>query len=267
MSSLLHVPSIVSRVVKQKPAVIYEDSHLVVVSKPPGLLTLPDRYDPAAPHLLLFLEQNRPRVFVVHRLDRETSGLVVAALTAEAHRSLSIQFSEREVGKRYLALITGTPDWETTTVDLPLRTDADRRHRTRVDRAAGRRAVTHLSVLERYDAHALIEAMPETGRTHQVRVHLAAIGHAIVADALYGDGRPLLLSSFKRNYSPSRREERPLVVRTALHAAALEFLHPEGRIPLRYEAPLHRDMNAAVSQLRKFGSSISEARRRSPYPS
>ena len=238
----------------QRPEILFEDDHIIVGNKPAGVLTLPDRYDPDAPTMITWLQRHRDRVYVVHRLDRDTSGLLLVALTADAHQGLSRQFADRHVGKRYLALVGGSPEWVRRTIDLPLRADADRRHRTRVDRAGGKHAVTHATVVERFDSHALVEAEPETGRTHQVRVHLAEAGHPIVCDPLYGNGEPLLLSSFKRKYNPGRREERPLVARTALHASELRFIHPSTGEAKSPSASLPRDMNAAVKQLTKFGT-------------
>ncbi len=247
--------------VMQRPKVLFEDAHILVVAKPAGLLTVPDRYDPEVPTLVAWLQRERSRVFVVHRLDRDTSGLVVLALTANAHQVLSDQFTDRQVDKRYLALVAGSPAWEDRKIDLPLRTDADRRHRTRVDHAGGKEAVTHVSVVERFDSYSLVEAMPETGRTHQIRVHLAEVGLPVVSDPLYGDGEPLFLSSFKRDYKSSRHEERPLVGRTALHASELRFAHPATNEMTSHSASLPRDMNAAVKQLARFGPASS-----SPFP-
>ncbi len=239
---------------KQRPELVYEDEQILVAIKPPGLHSVPDRYDPAQPSLSVILGRDRPEVFVVHRLDKDTSGLVVMALTPAAHRSLSMQFTNREVKKAYLALVKGAPEWDEKTLEFPLRVDADRRHRTRVDRQDGKPSVTRVRVLERFDSYSLVEAMPETGRTHQIRVHLVTAGHPVVADPLYGDGKPLMLSSFKHKYKPGRREERPLVARTALHAVTLEFRHPTTDNVANFAAPVFRDMKAATQQLRKFGS-------------
>ncbi len=242
---------------KQKPEIVREERSFVVVNKPAGLLSIADRYDPDAHTLVSWLERDRSRVLVVHGLDRNTSGLIVAALAADAHRALSMQFEKGSVRKLYVALVSGAPAWAERTIDLPLKADADRRHRTRVDRNGGKPSVTHVEVLEWYDRHALVRARPETGRTHQIRAHLAHCGHPIVADPLYGDGLPLFLSSFKRKYTPGRHEERPLIARTALHAASLDFRHPDNDEPLSFTAPIARDLNAASRQLAKFGASSS----------
>jgi tRNA pseudouridine32 synthase / 23S rRNA pseudouridine746 synthase len=218
---------------------LYADEALLVIHKPAGLPTLPDGYAPDAPHVRSVLEPEYGRLWIVHRLDRETSGVLALARTAQAHRSLNGQFEKHQTIKIYHALVNagspGGPDWEERTVRLPLRPNGDRRHRTVVDPRAGKPAVTHLRVLERFSGAALIEARPETGRTHQIRAHLAAEGLPIAADAVYGGGK----------------EESPLLPRLGLHAFSLEFAHPLSGEPVRFTAPYPDDFAAALEQLRR----------------
>jgi RluA family pseudouridine synthase len=211
---------------------LYLDEYLLVVDKPAGLPTLPDGYDPSAPCLINRLQQQYDRVWVVHRLDKETSGVIVLARSAEVHRALNMAFGSREVRKVYDAIVIGAPHWNEHLIDLPLRPDGDRRHRTVIDRQRGKPAVTRLRVVERFTRHALIEARPETGRAHQIRAHLAAIDLPLAGDALYG-GRGTAL-----------------IARTALHARAIELEHPATHEPLRVEAPYPPDFARALQQLR-----------------
>lgn len=235
--------------------ILHEDEELVVVDKTAGLAVLADRWDDSADHLDdLLNERFAPaRVFVVHRIDRDTSGLVIFAKNAEAHRSLSAAFETRRVGKTYILAVHGIPAWKETVCELLLRMDGDRDHRTVIDKSGGKRAVTAFKVLGAYGHVSIIEAKPETGRTHQIRVHAAAIGHPIVADRLYGDGRPLRLSSFKRGWRGDPWEEKPLIDRLALHAAALDLppKKADDSERLSFVAALPRDMTAVVRQLEK----------------
>ena len=213
--------------------ILFSDDHLLAVNKPAGLPTLPDGYDKSAPCLIDLLKQQFGRVWVVHRLDKETSGVIVFARSAMVHRALNISFDSREVHKVYHAIVIGTPQWDVHTTALPLRPDGDRRHRTVIDQQQGKPAVTHLRVIERFAQHTLIEAQPETGRTHQIRAHLAALDLPLAGDALYGT-----------------KEITGLIARTALHACSLELKHPVTHEALRIEAPYPPDFSQALRQLR-----------------
>jgi RluA family pseudouridine synthase len=207
----------------QSLSVIFCDEALLVVDKPAGLHSLPDGYDPSLPHVRGLLEPEYGRLWMVHRLDRETSGVLVLARSAEAHRALNTQFEQHLVRKVYHARVVGLPQWQETTVRLPLRPNAGHRHRTIVDAQRGKPAVTHLRVLERFEAGALVEASPETGRTHQIRAHLAALGHPIVGDALYGGG-----------VSPAG---------LFLHARSLQVTHPLSGDRLQFTAEYPPEKN------------------------
>jgi len=252
--------------------VLWSDAHLLVVNKPAGLPSLPDGYDRQAPHLKSLLEPAFGRLWIVHRLDRDASGVIVLARSASAHQSLNNQFASRETTKLYHALVAGAPEWEEKDVRLQLRLDGDRRHRTVVDPRHGVDAHTHLRVLERYtsprtgkDARAsgepglpafhhwaLLEAAPTTGRTHQIRAHLSALGLPIIADRLYG-GPNLELSQLKAGYRAGQAVERPLIGRLGLHARSLAFRHPASEETLAFTAPYPQDLQIALRQLRKYG--------------
>ncbi|MBN1666547.1 MAG: RluA family pseudouridine synthase, partial [Anaerolineales bacterium] len=168
-----------------------------------------------------------------HRLDRETSGVMLLARNPEAHQALNEQFAAHQVSKLYRALVAGQPDWDEQLVDLPLRTQVGRRNRTAVDPEQGKPASTHFKVLERLPAGALLEARPLTGRMHQIRAHLYALGLAILSDPLYGSGEPSAH-----------------IARLALHASRISCWHPRSGALLQFEAPEPSDFCAALAVMR-----------------
>ena len=208
--------------------ILFQDEYLLVIDKPAGLPVLPDGWDKDAPYLVKMLETEFGKLFVVHRLDKVTSGVLLFARTAEAHRSLNIQFDQHQVTKVYRALAEGNPTWEEHTAHHPLRVNVGHKHRTVVDHRDGKPSVTRFRVLQRLDGFCLLEAMPETGRTHQVRVHAAALGHPLLADSAYGS-----------------RVTRGLA-RPALHAAALTVIHPAQAEPITFRAPDPADFVEAL---------------------
>jgi RluA family pseudouridine synthase len=232
--------------------VLLSDEAILVVDKCPGVLSVPDRYDPDAPVASSALAKDWGRLYVVHRLDKDTSGVLIFARTPDAHRALSAAFESRSVAKVYRALVRGSPSWDETACELPLRADGDRLHRTVVDAHKGKPSSTAFAVVARYKDCALVEARPRTGRTHQVRVHLSALGHPCLCDPLYGDGKPFLLSKFKKRWKGDPFDERPLMSRTALHALSAEFPHPASGAAITVEAPLPKDLRASMAQLEKI---------------
>lgn len=228
--------------------VLWSDDALLVINKPAGLPTLPDGYHPAAPYLKGVVQAALGPVWVVHRLDKDTSGLLVLARSAEAHRSLNEQFERRQVSKTYHAILVGSPDWDEKTVRLPLRVNVGHKHRTVVDPRGGKPAETELRILRRLGNYALVEAQPRTGRTHQIRAHLAAVGFPILGDELYGRtdvGGP--------SGPDDRRVESSLpIARMALHARSLDLSHPLSGEKLHFEAPYPDDFAAALAALRRM---------------
>lgn len=212
--------------------ILHLDEDLLVIDKPAGLRSTPDGWDPALPHLRSVLEPAYGRLWLVHRLDKDASGVMVLARNAAAHRALSGQWERREVEKVYHALVRGEPAWQKRTVEAPLRANVGRRKRT-VVHPQGRPAQTAVRVIRRLAGYALLEARPVTGRRHQVRVHLYHLGFPIVADPLYGPG-------------PQPGDP---IARLALHARRLAFRHPRTGETLRFTAPHPEDFAAALTQL------------------
>lgn len=212
--------------------IVYSDPHILVVNKPADLSVLPEGWDKSAPYLVQMLEEQFAKVWVVHRIDKVTSGVIVFALTAEAHRSLNIQFEKHEVEKTYHALVNDVPKWEEKVTKFPLRVNVGHKHRTVVDNRSGLRSETRFKILERYQASALVEACPMTGRTHQIRVHAYALGHPLLGDILYS------------------APETNVISRPALHAFSLTLTHPETGKRAAFQADYPSDFQTAVGLLR-----------------
>jgi len=243
--------------------ILHLDEHFVAVAKPPGLLTSRDRWDPELLTVidraaeLVQAELGEPvKARSVHRLDRETSGIMLVGLTPLGGRALSSQFRDREVEKRYLALIAGAPPGTEGTIDARIDTDSNREGTMRVVKKRGKVATTDWRELERFRGYALVEARPRTGRTHQIRVHFAHAGMPLAVDRLYGGERTgVHLSEFKRRYVPNRTgKERPLIGRLTLHAESLAFRHPVTEERIEISAPLPRDFETTLKQLRKHAA-------------
>lgn len=233
-------------------SILFADEAVLTVDKLPGVLTIPDRWDAARPNLLNMLRAVHPRehILPVHRLDEGTSGVVLFAKGKEAHRALCRQLQERTMRKVYYAIVAG----EMTGVgiiDLPIGSDPGRRGRVAID-PRGKAALTEYQVEEQFRGYTLLRVIPRTGRMHQIRAHLQAIGHPLAVDPAYG-GRPaVFLSELKAHYKRKRdQEERPLLGRLALHAAELHFVSPcSGRVAVH--AALPKDLTALLHALRKY---------------
>jgi len=172
---------------------IFENESIIVIDKSPGLPVLPDGWDQTAPYLAEMLEDQFGKIYIVHRLDKITSGVIIFARNAETHRDLNTQFEKHEATKVYHAIVEGKPEWEEKITKLPLRANVGHKHRTIVDNHQGKPSETRFRKLEQYQSSALIEASPMTGRTHQIRVHASAVRHPLLGDILYGASKTDLI--------------------------------------------------------------------------
>lgn len=211
--------------------IIYEDSYLIIVDKPAGLSVLPDGWEQDTPYLVKLLEEKYGKVFIVHRLDKITSGVMVFARDAETHRALNMQFESHEAQKTYHAILEGNPKWEEKVAKHPLRANVGHKHRTMVDDKNGKPSETRFRIIKRFDESALVEAKPMTGRTHQIRVHAYALGHPLVEDVLYG-----------------ARDQYGLP-RPMLHAQTLSLIHPATNERVKFSAPHPPDFEEALKIL------------------
>lgn len=236
--------------VKTSPEILLETDHFIVLNKPSGLLSIPDREGKEI-SLKQMLQEKYGQIFTVHRLDRDTSGIIVFAKDEETHKFLSQAFEERTVEKYYLGIVNGVPPEKQKTIDAPIAENQARRGVMLIHQR-GKQSITDYEVLEEFGKFSLVRFRIHTGRTHQIRVHMQHVGHPIVVDELYGDATPILVSSFKRNYNLSRHEEeeRPILARLGLHAEKLLFKDAQGKA-YTVEAPLPKDMRALLQQLRK----------------
>ena len=234
----------------QKLDIIFENENLVALNKPSGLLSVPDREGKEI-SLKELLQDRYENIFTVHRLDRETSGLIIFAKNAEAHKRFSQQFENRKTVKIYNGLVLGSPSQKEGTVDAPIAENMVRRG-TMIIHRRGKQAVTDYEVVSDFKIYSLVKFRIHTGRTHQIRVHAKELGNPLVCDAIYGDGKPLMLSSIKHKFKLSKDvlEERPLLNRLALHATQLQIQDLDGEMIL-LEAPLHKDLRATLQQLAK----------------
>lgn len=238
---------------KKTYQIIHEDENLLVVNKESGVLTIADRATNGPSSLKDQLESDlSTKIFTVHRIDRDTSGLVVFARNAEMHRILSLQFQNREVEKEYLALVEGRMAHSKGEINLPLK-DASRGNV--VVHAKGKDSLSRWALLQQFDDFALLSLRPESGRRHQLRVHLAETGHAILCDPLYGSRSTLNIYDIKKKKKRvDEFEEVPsLLSRLALHAFKITFISLDGESH-SYTADLPKDLDATLKQLRKWQS-------------
>ncbi len=240
--------------------ILYEDECVAVVNKPPGMVVHPARghWSGTLVGALQFrfgaslsAVGGLSRPGIVHRLDRDTSGAILVARDDLAHAKLARQFAAREIEKEYFALVSGVPARDRDVIDCPIGFHPRVRAKMAVRRdedPRNRRAQTYYEVVERFDGFAAVRAMPKTGRTHQIRVHLHHIGCPVLCDRQYGGRSRLTRGEIRRDPD----DETALLVRQALHALRLRFQHPATGNPVEVEAPLPADMAAVLAELRQW---------------
>lgn len=230
--------------------ILEENEDWVAINKPSGLLTIPDREGKDI-SLKQILKNKYGDIFTVHRLDKETSGIVVFAKNEESHKQLSQLFEARETIKIYNGFVLGKPFEKSGTIQEPIAEHPVKKGVMAVHKK-GKESMTAFEVLESFRLYSWMQFQIFTGRTHQIRVHMKHLGHPIVCDPLYGDGKPVFISSIKKKnfkLSKSEEEERPILSRLALHASKLEFKLNNKKYNL--EAELPKDLKALLQQLHK----------------
>jgi 23S rRNA pseudouridine955/2504/2580 synthase/23S rRNA pseudouridine1911/1915/1917 synthase len=233
-----------------KELIISETDNWVAVNKPSGLLSIPDREGKEV-SLKVLLKEKYGDIYTVHRIDKDTSGLIIFAKNEAAHKHLSKQFEERHTKKIYQGLVLGSPAVSAGSIEASIM-EHPAQNGTMIVHRKGKEALTDYEVLADFGIYSLVQFRIHTGRTHQIRVHMKDLGYPIVCDPLYGDGKPLLLSAIKSKFKLSKNEleERPILGRLALHAFQLSFTDMNGQT-VDLEAPLHKDMRATLQQLEK----------------
>jgi 23S rRNA pseudouridine1911/1915/1917 synthase len=258
-----HVSIVLPELPRQAPTpenipldVLYEDEQMAVVNKPPGMVVHPARghWSGTLTAALAFHfaslstagGQSRPGI--VHRLDRDTSGAMVVAKTDRAHLLLAAQFEQRTTEKEYFAIVVGTPNWTRDVVDLPIGPHPYHREKMAIrrDHPDSREAQTYYEVVERFDGFAVVKALPKTGRTHQIRLHLGHIGCPVLCDRLYGGRSQITRGEIRRD--PHNSEI--LLERQALHARRLKIASPATGEPLEFIAPIPADLERVLEELR-----------------
>jgi RluA family pseudouridine synthase len=209
--------------------ILFLDESLLVINKPAGLLTIRDGYNPDLPTVKSQIEKDYGFCWIVHRLDKETSGALLIARNKFTHRQLNLAFENRQIKKIYHAIVIGVPKEKQFLIDQPLKVNGDRNHRTIVDRVTGKPARTKINVIKEFSDYSVLSIEPESGYTHQIRAHLAYNGYPILGDRLY------------HNRNPRGLTQNNLIGRTALHAFQLNFLHPITKCPITIQADYPED--------------------------
>lgn len=230
---------------------IHQDENIIAVNKAPGISTIPERYVRDGRTVSELLTKQFGKIFIVHRLDKDTSGIVVFARNAETHRELSMLFEDRQVRKIYRAVVQGIFGADPIEINIPLLL-SNTRSKLVVPSARGKEAITKVRLVEGFKSASLVECNLITGRQHQIRAHLSASGFPLIGDADYGGTGEFFLSSIKRKYVGEKADEKPIIARVALHSFSLEFTVPSSGIHYAFQADYPRDFSALLSVLGKY---------------
>ncbi len=230
--------------------IIFENDYYVALNKPAGVLSIPDRMQ-SEPSLKDKLIEKYGSIFTIHRLDKETSGIILFAKDEATHKFFSKQFEERSVEKFYMGLVHGAPAHKTGSIDAAIMEHPVFKGQMVINKK-GKPSLTDYELVENYGKYSLLKFQLHTGRTHQIRVHAKNIGNPIVCDPLYGDGKPVMLSAIKKKFKLSKHddEERPMLSRVALHSYQLKFKDEQGNA-VDLVAELPKDIRALVQQMKK----------------
>jgi 23S rRNA pseudouridine955/2504/2580 synthase/23S rRNA pseudouridine1911/1915/1917 synthase len=239
--------------VAEKPEVIFEDADLIVVLKPVGITVIPDRIHTERATVQSILEKEYGKLFVVHRIDKGTSGIMCFARNEAAHRNLSLQFQNHTVKKIYRAIVKGRMKQKEGIVDAPLAENTVRPG-TMLIHKRGKDAISHYWVEEEFKHATLVKVEIKTGRTHQIRVHMASLGNPLLVDEVYAKAPGFFFSSIKKNYKQTDEEERPTIARLTLHASSLTLVHPTLGKEMTFETKLPKDMEVVLKLLRRYDS-------------
>ena len=241
---------------KNRWSILHEDDSIIVINKPANWSSIPDRFDESKQNILKSLQTYREEIYMVHRLDRETSGVMVIAKTPKAHKFLNDQFENRKVEKIYHAFVDGCPIEDEFTVDQKIATSASKPGQVFIGKV-GKESQTSFRLLERWKVFSLLECKPKTGRLHQIRIHLQHAGHSLMIDDKYGNRSEFKISEIKNRKKFNIKKntiERPLISRQTLHAQSLTFTHPESKERMTIECEYPKDLRALKNQLSKWNS-------------
>jgi len=232
--------------------IIFEDDDLLIINKMADVLSIPDRWNLDIPNLRSILDEKYGKIFVVHRLDKETSGIMLFAKNAETHKYFNDLFEHQKIKKLYHVVVSGILQRNELDVDIPVMTDPSTKGKS-IPSSRGKESLTKIKVLQRFKVATLIECDLITGRHHQIRVHCSAIGHPLLIDRMYGSKSEFMLSSIKRKFNLKKgTEERPIIERITMHAHSLQFIHPKSEDEVTFTAEYPKDFSALLQVLGKY---------------